>query len=165
MEDPIIADNTTMTGAERRLSIQLYCVLALTCRKRALQAVQQVPRGYGFEAWRMLCKETWTASSGEIPWSAPSPLVVDEISRVEAVGLSVEEQRKGLQGTVGQRGVSLTGSQQDQRRRIVLVKRRPRSSEQDKRVRYLEARTHGTWCRWAAEKWMSQRNRRSASTG
>ena len=54
VEDP---DNTTMTGAERRLSIQLYCVLALTCKKRALQVVQQVPRGYGFEAWRRLCRK------------------------------------------------------------------------------------------------------------
>ena len=57
LEDPIIADNTTMTGAARRLSEQLYCVLALTCRKRALQVVQQVPRGYGFEAWRQLCRK------------------------------------------------------------------------------------------------------------
>ena len=48
VEDPIITDNTTMTGAERRLSIQLYW-------KRTLQVVQQVPRGYGFEAWRQLC--------------------------------------------------------------------------------------------------------------
>ena len=47
VEDPIITDNTTMSGAERRLSMQLHCVLALTCRKRALQVVQQVPRGYG----------------------------------------------------------------------------------------------------------------------
>ena len=47
-------------------------------------------------------QEIWTASSGEIPWNAPSPLVVDEVSRVEAVGPSVEKQRKGLQGTVGQ---------------------------------------------------------------
>ena len=51
-EDPIVADITTMTGAERRLSIQLYSVLALFCRKTALQVVQQVPRGFGFEAWR-----------------------------------------------------------------------------------------------------------------
>ena len=57
VEDPIIADNTTMTRAEIRLSIQLNCVLALTCRKRALQVVQQVPRGYGFEAWRHLFSE------------------------------------------------------------------------------------------------------------
>ena len=39
-------------------------------------------------------QEIWTASCGEIPWNAPSPLVVDEISRVEAVGPSVEKQRK-----------------------------------------------------------------------
>ena len=57
MEDPIIADNKTMTGAEKRLSIQLYFVQALTCRKRALQVVHQVPRGYGFEAWRRLCRK------------------------------------------------------------------------------------------------------------
>ena len=57
VEDPIIAENTTMTGAEIRLSIQVHCVLALTCRKKALQVVQQVPRGYGFEAWRQLCRK------------------------------------------------------------------------------------------------------------
>ena len=60
VEDPIIADNTTMTGAERRLSGQLYCVLALTCRKRALRVVHQAPRGYGFEAWRQLCRKFGT---------------------------------------------------------------------------------------------------------
>ena len=37
VEDPIIADNTAMTRAERRLSGQTYCVLALTCREKALQ--------------------------------------------------------------------------------------------------------------------------------
>ena len=57
VEDPIIADNTTMTRAEIRLSIQLYCVLPLTCRQRALQVVQQVRRCYGFEAWRQLCRK------------------------------------------------------------------------------------------------------------
>ena len=57
VEDPIIADNSTMIGAERRLSVKLYCVLALTCTKRARQLVQQVPRGYGFEAWRQLCRK------------------------------------------------------------------------------------------------------------
>ena len=33
MDDPAVADNTTMTDGERRLSVQLFCVLALTCRK------------------------------------------------------------------------------------------------------------------------------------
>ena len=36
-------------------------------------------------------QEIWTASSGKTPWNAPSPLVVDEISRVETVGPSVEK--------------------------------------------------------------------------
>ena len=57
VEDPIITDNTTMTGAGRRISEQVYCVLAVTCRKRALQVVQRVPRCYGIEAWRQLCRK------------------------------------------------------------------------------------------------------------
>ena len=56
-EDRIFTDNTTMTGAEKRLLMQLYCVLALICRKRALQVVHQVPRGHGFEAWRQQCRK------------------------------------------------------------------------------------------------------------
>ena len=55
-EDPIITDNT-MAVAGRWQAVQLCCVLALTCRKRALQVVQQVPRGYGFAAWRQLCRK------------------------------------------------------------------------------------------------------------
>ena len=42
-----------------------------------------------------------------------------------------------------------------------FVRKRPSHSEQDRRVRCLEART--PWCRWAAEK--VQRNRRSTSIG
>ena len=57
MNDPIITDNTVMTRAEKRFSAQAYCVLVLTCKGKALQVVQQVPRGYGFEAWKQLCKE------------------------------------------------------------------------------------------------------------
>ena len=57
VEDPIIVDDTAMTKAERRPSAQAYRVLALTCREKALQVVQRVPRGFGFEAWRQLRKE------------------------------------------------------------------------------------------------------------
>ena len=103
--DSIITDNTTMTGAERRLSEQLCCVLALTCRKRALQVVQQVPRGYGFEAWRQLCRKFEPRPPVRSRVMLQVPLVVDEISRVKAVGPSVEKQRKGLRGTVERRGV------------------------------------------------------------
>ena len=57
LEDPIITDSTAMTRAEKRFSAQAYCVLVLTCRGKALQVVQQVPRGFGFEAWTQLYKE------------------------------------------------------------------------------------------------------------
>ena len=55
--DPVVVDNTSMTEGERRLSIQLFCVLALTCRGKALQVVRRVPEGFGFEAWKQLCRE------------------------------------------------------------------------------------------------------------
>ena len=96
-------------------------------------------------------QEIWTASSGEIPWNAPGPLVVDEISRAEAVGPSVEKQRKGI-ARISRATRSLTGSQQDRRRGIVLVRKWPSSSEQDRHVRCLETRTPQTWCCRAVEK-------------
>ena len=57
VDDPIITDNTVMTRAEKRFSAQAYCVLVLTCRGKALQVVQRVPRGFGFEAWRQLYED------------------------------------------------------------------------------------------------------------
>ena len=51
VEDPVVVDNTSMTEVERRLSKQLFHVLALTCRGKALQVVRRVPEGFGFEAW------------------------------------------------------------------------------------------------------------------
>ena len=45
---PVVVDNTSMTEGERRLSIQLFYVLALTCRGKALQVVRRVPEGFGF---------------------------------------------------------------------------------------------------------------------
>ena len=57
VEDPVVVDNTSMTEVERRLSIQLFHVLALTCRGKALQVVRRVPEGFGFEAWKQLCRE------------------------------------------------------------------------------------------------------------
>ena len=64
VEDPIITDNTAMTTAEKRFSAQAYCVSVLTCRGKALQVVQQVPRSFGFEAWRQLCKESVNRGTG-----------------------------------------------------------------------------------------------------
>ena len=57
VDDPIITDYTVMTRGEKRFSAQAYCVLVLTCRGKALQVVQRVPRGFWFEAWRQLYEE------------------------------------------------------------------------------------------------------------
>ena len=37
--------------------MQLFYVLALTCREKSLQVVRRVPEGFGFEAWKQLCRE------------------------------------------------------------------------------------------------------------
>ena len=50
VEDLVVDDNTSMTEVERRLSIHLFHVLALTCRGKALQVVKRVPEKFGFEA-------------------------------------------------------------------------------------------------------------------
>ena len=57
VEDPVVVDNTSMTKGRRRLSIKLFHVFALTCRGKALQVVRRVPEGFGFEAWKQLCRE------------------------------------------------------------------------------------------------------------
>ena len=104
VEDPIIADNTTLTGAERRLSIQLYCVLVLTCRKRALEVVLQVPRGYGFEAWRQLCRKF-----GQHPPERPRGMLQALLSSTKSAELKrlVRQWRNTgkVCKEVGQRGV------------------------------------------------------------
>ena len=86
-----------MTELERRLSIQLFYVRALTCRGKALQVVRRVPEGFGFEAWKQLCREL---SSVTIPRNAPSFLVANENGRSGADNLSMGEQGEGLRGTV-----------------------------------------------------------------
>ena len=50
VEGPVVVD-------KRRLSTQLFCVLALSRRGKALQVVRRVPEGFGFEAWKQLCRE------------------------------------------------------------------------------------------------------------
>ena len=57
VEDPVVVDNTGMTDVERRLSVQLFYVLSLTCRGKALQVIRRVPEGFRFEAWKQLCGE------------------------------------------------------------------------------------------------------------
>ena len=73
----MVVDNTGMTDVERRLSIQLFHVPALTCRGMALQVVRRVPEGFGFEAWKQPCRE-FEPSSVTIPRNASSPLDANE---------------------------------------------------------------------------------------
>ena len=79
LEDPMITDSTVMTRAEKRFTAQAYCVLVLTCRRKALQVVQQVPKGLGFEAWRQLYKEFEPRPPVKVPRNAPSPLDANEV--------------------------------------------------------------------------------------
>ena len=43
----MVVDNTSMTEVERRLSMQLFYVLARTCRGKTLQVVRRDPEGFG----------------------------------------------------------------------------------------------------------------------
>ena len=105
LKDPIITDNTTMTGAERRLFSTAVLRACTDLQEESTASGPTSSQRLRVRGMETAVQEIWTASSGEIPWNAPSSLVVDEIFRVEAVGPSVEKQKKGLRGTVGRRGV------------------------------------------------------------
>ena len=80
VEDPVVVDNTSMTEGERRLSIQLFYVLALTCRRGVETVVQRVR----------------APSSVTIPRNASSPLGANESGRPGADNLSMGEQGESL---------------------------------------------------------------------
>ena len=101
VDDPIIADNTVMTSAEKQFSALAYCVLVLTCRSKALQLVQRIPRGFVFEAWGQLCEEferSPPAKSQEMCQAFLSPANSDESMqtvRQQESGLKVCEEQPG----------------------------------------------------------------------
>ena len=106
VDDPIITDNTVMTRAEKRFSAEANCVLLLTCRGKALQMVQRVPRGFGFEAWRQLCEEFEprpAAKSQQMCQAFLSPAQSDESMQQES-GLKVCEGQPGDKVSVPQPG-------------------------------------------------------------
>ena len=51
----------------------------VTCRGKALQVVQRVPRGVGFESWKQVYEEFEPRPSGEVARSVPSALVASEV--------------------------------------------------------------------------------------
>ena len=59
---------------KRRLPIQLYCVIVLTCRRRVSQVVRRVFSS-GLEAWKQLCRvfEPWVSSRFQWMLQAPLP--------------------------------------------------------------------------------------------
>ena len=110
VDDPIITDNTVMTRAEKRFSAQAYCVLVLTCRGKALQVVQRVPRGFGFEAWKQLYEEFEPrppVKSQEMCQALLSPAKSDEslqMARQQESGLNICGEQPGDEVSVLQPG-------------------------------------------------------------
>ena len=72
--DPAVVDKVAIMGRKRRLPIQLYNVIALTCRRRVSLAVRRV-FSFGFEAWKQLCREfePWVSCS-RFQWMLQAPL-------------------------------------------------------------------------------------------
>ena len=93
VEDSIITDNTTTSGETTHNTAVLCACSDLQEESTASGSTssQRLP----VRDMETAVQKIWSATSGEIPWNAPSPLVVDEISRVEAVGPSAEKQRSG----------------------------------------------------------------------
>ena len=116
VDDPIITDNTVMTRAEKRFSAQAYCVLVLTCRGKALQVTQRVPRGFGFEAWTQLYEEFEPrppAKSQEMCQAFLSRAKSDEslqMVRQEESGLKIREEQPDDKVSVLQLGSFPPGS-------------------------------------------------------
>ena len=100
VEDPVVVDNTSMMEVERRLSIQLFYVRALTCRGKTLQVVRRVPEGFGFEAWKQLCREFETRLPSRFQGMVQALLSPTKNGRSGADNLSMGEQGEGLRGTV-----------------------------------------------------------------
>ena len=101
MEDPIITDCTAMTRAETRFSAQAYGVLVLTCRRKALQVVQQVPRGLGFEAWRQQHKEFEPHPPVKSKDMRQALIDANEVRGVGADSPPEGERAEGLRGAAG----------------------------------------------------------------
>ena len=79
VDDPIIPDSTAMTRTERRFSAQAYSVLVLTCRGKALQVVQRVPRGFRVRGMETAVRGVRATSSSKVPRNVPRPLVASKV--------------------------------------------------------------------------------------
>ena len=99
--DTAVADKVTMMGRKRRLPIQLYCVITLTCRGRVSLAVRRV-FCFGFEAWKQLCREIEPWVSSRLQWmlQAPWPPTRTDGRCGQSSGYQVTERQKSRAGSV-----------------------------------------------------------------
>ena len=72
--DPAVADRVNMMDRKRRLQIQLYHVISMTCRRRVSLVVRRIFSS-GLEAWKQLCRvfEPWVSSRFQWMLQAPLP--------------------------------------------------------------------------------------------
>ena len=104
--DPAVADKVTMMGRKRRLPIQLYYVIALTCRRRVSLAVRRV-FSFGFEAWTQLCREFehWVSSRFQLKLQAPLPFTRTDSSVREIQRLPGDRTSENVEVAVLQRNL------------------------------------------------------------
>ena len=167
--DPAVADKVTMMGRKTRLLIQLYYVIALTCRRRVSLAVRRV-FSFGFEAWKQLCREFEPWVSSRFQWMLQAPL---QSTRTDGRCGKFKQQSgdrssENVELAVSQKCLesSLTDQTCSQavRRRCatLLAMRQPNSSKQDRQERCL-----GLWnartCRHLARAKAARRAREPPS--
>ena len=75
--DPAVIDNATMTESERRLSMQLFYVLALSCRGKDAAGGATSSRRFRIQDLEAAVQRVRAPSSITIPKHAPSPPVND----------------------------------------------------------------------------------------
>ena len=170
--DPALADGVNMMERKRRLQVQLYYVIALTCRRRVSLVVRRVFSS-GLEAWKQLCRvfELWVRLdvSG---CSRPHCRQREQTVRCGKIsGCQVSERQKTsswqcCKSTCATES-SLTNQtcSQDARRRCatLFAMRQPNSSKQSRQEQCLELWS-ARICRHVAEAKVSRRrSRRNAS--
>ena len=99
-----VADRVNMMDRKRRLQIQLYYVIALTCRRRVSLVVRRVFSSR-LEAWKLLCRvfEPWVSSRFQWMLQAPLPSTRTDSSMRENQRLSGDRASENVELAMLQR--------------------------------------------------------------
>ena len=102
--DPAVADRVNMMDWKRRLQIQLYYVIALTCRRRVSLVVRRVFSSV-LEAWKQFCRvfEPWVSSLFQWMLQAPLPSTRTDSSVPENQRPSGDRTSENVEAAVLQR--------------------------------------------------------------